>query len=206
MRTLGSALMVVICAAYAGPVHALTYSTPEGSTAAAIASWSKIYSLEHADALPTDWSDFRGILEEPLEHVMPHAAPVKRYAFLSPPIELAQPHFGELFAINRSDIFDSTLEYGFWGLHSGFKGPGRYAIYRTQKNEFLSVWVSADYVKSLFENNQRKLPAADNEPERVWVTRTRNAVVMQIAGYGAAICLLILFSLWKSGLIFRRHA
>ena len=101
---------------------ATIFLSPEIVTARAIASWIETYHQMHNGALPSRWSDFSGILEEPIEDVMRHAAPTKRYAFVSPPFRLPTPHEGNLVAINRSAIYDTTSD--------GLRGPGRYIVFR----------------------------------------------------------------------------
>ncbi len=160
-----------------------------------------MYSGLRDGKLPADWNDFKGLLEEPLENIMPHAAPVKRYAFLSPPLPLNAKEMGiaEVFAINRSDIFDTNLTYDHLGSISKLKGPGRYVIYRTDKEKFGTLWMLADDVKTLFSSHRRQLPEPDSEPERIWVLRARKASYFRIAIYGALLCGAAWMVLWKWG-------
>lgn len=171
-------------------------------TANAIARWSEIYSGQNGDKLPTGWNDFKGLFEEPLENIMRHSAPVKRYAFLNFPLLLTTKEIGkgEVFAINRSDIYDTTLSAGLLGLRSGLKGPGRYVIYRTDREErFECLWMSAGDVKTLFSSQNAQLPEPDHEPERVWVMKARKASYFRIAIYGALLCGAASLVLWKWG-------
>src|SRR5688572_1915719 len=110
------AILLSICGFPVANCIATTSITPESITARTIASWIDMYHQMHNGALPTQWSDFSGILEEPIEDVMRYAAPAKRYAFVSPPFRLPPPHESELVAINRSAIYDTTLNRDFWGL------------------------------------------------------------------------------------------
>lgn len=195
------AVVAVTWAMLATTLHGLTYSTPEQSTARVIASWVDSYSRSHDGALPSSWQDLQNIVEVPVDDALRHTVPSRRYAFISPPLKLVPPLHGELVAINRSDIFDSTLSMSIIGITRGLKGPGRYMIYRTKEGDFSVSWVAADYVQDLFDQAKVALPMPDGEPERIWVKEARRAHLIWNIVWGIVIAGLAWW-LWR---FFRRE-
>lgn len=194
-------LTAVICTLLASKLYGLTYSTPEQIAARAIASWTEDYSKRHEGAVPRSWEDLQPLLDVPVNEVMGYAAPSKRYAFVTPPLELAAPLRGELVAMNRSDIFDSTLSTSVLGYSSGLNGPGRYVIYRATEGKFSFAWVTSEYVHALFSRANVMLPTPDNEPERIWVKKVRQAHQIWTVVFGALAAGLACW-LWR---YFRRE-
>ena len=188
---------IAICTVPMQHCCALTFRSPERLTASAIVSWSEMYQSEHEGALPKTWNDFKGILEEPIEETMRHSVPVKRYAFISPPITLPEPHSGELVAINRRAIYDTTLSQGILGLTVGLRGPGRYIIYRNPDRHLTFAWVAEDYVLGAFAAAATNLPDPDNEPERVWVKKARRSIYYWRAIYCVIPLLIAATFLWR---------
>ncbi|WP_038165269.1 hypothetical protein [Verrucomicrobium sp. BvORR106] len=165
----------VMLAVLAPQSYGTTVVTPEQSAAMAIASLVESYSRSHDGTPPRSWEDLQPMLTVPVHEWMPYAAPAKRYAFVSSPLRLAAPLRGELIAIHRSDIFDTTLEMTLVGFYTGLKGPGRNVIYRNEEGRYLKDWVTSSYVQDLFSRAGVALPEPDREPERIWVTRARRA-------------------------------
>lgn len=198
---LPGAVVAVTWVMLATTLHGFTYSTPEQSTARVIASWVDSYSRSHDGALPSSWEDLQPMLDRPIHEIMEYAAPAKRYAFVSPPLPMSAPFHGELVAINRSDIFDTTLTSTIVGFSRGLRGPGRYAIFRTEEGDFAYVWMTSDYVRELFTRANVALPIPDGEPERIWVKKARRAHRIWNIVWGTVIAGLAWW-LWR---IFRRE-
>lgn len=193
-----SALIISLGIGIHADCFGLSYDTPEGCAADAVAIYSRMYSLEHGGKTPASWDDLRPMFTVPPEEVMSHSAPAKRYAFVAPPIPLLPPHQGDLIAINRSDIYDSTMYTGLFGREHGLKGPGRYMIMRTPNGEFERLWVKPDYVHQVFESASTQLPLVDTEPEGVWVTKARNEVFTRRVIYGALVVGILYFLWWMA--------
>lgn len=172
------AAATVMLAVLVPPSYGTTVVTPEQSAAMAIASLVESYSRSHDGTSPRSWEDLQPMLTVPVHEWMPHVAPAKRYAFVSSPLRLAAPLHGELIAIHRSDIFDTTLEMTPVGFYTGLKGPGRNVIYRNEEGRYAKTWVTSSYVQDLFSRAGVALPEPDREPERIWVTKARRAAVI----------------------------
>jgi hypothetical protein len=152
-------------------------SSPDGRTASAIARCIEKYGKEHEGALPKAWGDFGKPLIDQIEEGMRFSVPTKRYAFISPPISLPEPHHGELVAMNRSPIEDATLSFSIFELFThGLRGPGRYFISRYPDGTCSYSWATEDYVQKTFAVAAARLPEPDNEPERKWVIEARRSI------------------------------
>jgi hypothetical protein len=168
--------------------------SPEGITASMIASCIEKYGKEHEEALPHAWGDFGKPLKDQIEERMRFSAPTKRYAFISPPISLTAPHDGELVAMNRSPIEDTTLSFSIFDLFiHGLRGPGRYLICRYPDGRCSYSWATEDYVQKAFATATARLPEPDNEPERTWVIEARRSIYLW-RGICAGVALLLV--LW----------
>lgn len=196
---------VVTWVMLATTLYGLTYITPEQVSARAIASWVDSYSKSHDGSLPRSWEDLQPMLDRPIHEIMEYAAPAKRYAFVSPPLPTSAPFHGELVAINRSDIFDSTRSSTIVGFSRGLRGPGRYAIFRTEEGDFAYVWMTSDYVRELFTRANVALPIPDGEPERIWVKKARRAHLIWNIVWGTVLGTVIVALAWWMWRFFRRE-
>lgn len=195
----------IMLAVLVPPSYGTTVVTPEQSAAMAIASLVESYSRSHDGTPPRSWEDLQPLLTVPVHEWMPHAAPAKRYAFVSSPLRLAAPLRGELIAIHRSDIFDTTLEMTPVGFYTGLKGPGRNVIYRNEEGRCAKAWVTSSYVQDLFSRAGVALPAPDREPERIWVTRARRAAVIWKGIFGTVLGSVIVVLGWGLWRYFRQE-
>src|SRR3989442_9032622 len=69
-------------------LHALSYSTNEGSFAHQMALLAEVFAQEHDGRAPTSWPDFQPYLAVPIDEAFRYINPTKRYAFLSQPLHL----------------------------------------------------------------------------------------------------------------------
>ena len=156
--------------------HALSYSTPEGSFASQVATFTHIYVKDHGGHLPTSWTDFQQYLGGTVDEVYHYISPSKRYAFLSQPLPLPPPYYGaDLLVITRRPFRDSRLYQGFFGINRGLREPGRYIIYRRRTGEFGASYVEESYVQQAFRGSEFLLPMPDSEPERPHERKAREA-------------------------------
>lgn len=195
----------VMLAVLAPPSYGTTVVTPEQSAAMVIASMVESYSRNHDGTPPRSWEDLQPMLTVPVHEWMPHVAPAKRYAFVSSPLRMAAPLRGELIAIHRSDIFDTTLEMTLVGFYTGLKGPGRNVIYRDEEGRCAKAWVSSSYIQDLFTRANVALPIPDGEPERIWVKKARRAHLIWNIVWGTVLGTVIVGLAWWMWRFFRRE-